>query len=407
MATSKNENLFTLWEKVQAVLNVNDQSHCDLTYANILTNTFSVTKTANDLMEIKLFATYTAKNDDLMSILDELSNIERTISRKILSGMEELGYKVTNHCIDENSIGDQYEDFNPGSEHEFSALMFTFNLSKPALKIALASCADLNKSLKKNPIYYSHAVLAHDEESMVLDLANLKLKNQSCYALRLGNEYLMNDYQKFAMGLAPDFQSAIFTETFEPLIVKKVIFTNIEADVVLSDSSELKIVIDCSTNIGAIKIYDKEDGQSCNILSLTSLEYDFFELSQAQMKKFLTKHLVRGAKITDLSVNKFNHKLELSNNARYKEIHLFVSNPLDSERVVNPMRIVINKKGEISAHTNKGITHPNNAAISEHFKQLINGDVIKDIFSQNRRFAYCTLKNLCKLQNKYNRILFA
>lgn len=407
MANSKNENLFSLWEKVQAVLNIKDQWNCDLTFANILTKDFSVTNTASDLMEIKLFAIYTAKNDDIMGILNELSKIERANGRKLSSGMEELGYKVTSHRIDKNAIQDQYNNFEYGCEHEFSALMFTFNLSKQALKIALSSCAEQNKSLKNNHLYYSHAVLTHDDESMVLDLANLKINNQSQYALRLGNDYLKKDYYKFAMGLSPDFVDTIFTETSEPIVAKKTIFTDIEADIVLSDDSKLKIGIDCSTNIGHISIYDADGNKCYKVLSLNTLESDFFELTSIQMKKFLTKHLVRGAKITNLEASKFSHKLALSNNARYKEIHLFVSNPLGGERVINPMRIVINKKGEISAYTNKGTVHPNSDAISEHFKKLINGDVIKDIFSQNRRFAYYTLKDLCKLQNKYNRILFA
>lgn len=408
MACTKNENLFTLWEQVKTILNAKDEWNCDLTYANILSNAFCPSATINDLMEIKLFSVYTAKNDDLDGISAELSKVERSISLKISRAMEALGFKTTHHKIDLNALKAQYEDFEHGCEHDFSNLMFTFTLSKQALKSALSACNEKNKSLKKAPLYISHATFKNEDDVMVLDLANLKLENQSQYALRLGNEHLSNDYHKLAMGLAPNFSTPIFTETFEVLQAKKTIYTNIEGEILLSDGKQLKLKIDCSTHSGGIHIQDNDGNRGYGVLSYTSLNSDFFELPPAQMKKFLTKHLVRGAKITDLTVSKFNHKLALSNNAKYKEIHLFIDNPLIKfDHAINPMRIVINKKGEVQAYTNNGTKHPEALAISQLCAEKLDPELLKDIFCQNRRFAYLMLGKQFSLTNRKNRILFS
>lgn len=389
MSNTQNEVLFHFFDKVRTNLKLEETNRSEI-MSNISDIRFAPKNIVKELLEVKVFVSYLAKNDDMRSVWMALAETTDKAIQKCCKGMAELGYTFQDYPLREESVYQKYQNFKRGSEFSFREHILTFHLSKKALIAALKKCDEELTQLKKSPSYFSQAVITsmYDKDEVIDFFTPSTVCNEIS---NTAGDFPIRKFEHLAMGDTMG-KRVKYTTTAEPVVIQRPIFMKISASISHEDQ-DFTLSIDCRDHIGRIEVKNAK-GCPVKILLLDRVNNSFFGLTKAQMKSFLVKHLIRGAKITEFTALKTKYKHAMSNHAKYTQIQYLTDyfSPEDFSRV--PVCIKISKTGEIETLVLNDLSDQPSAELAKEVAKRFTQDDFKDLFSNNRLFAFERLSTI-------------
>ena len=237
-----------------------------------------------------------------------------------------------------------------------------------------------------------------------IDLVKLKTVGCLPHTISFVKCVLNESFDELSIGVNPISTITQFNEVETPQVAKAIVHTHIGGVVSVGDI-KYTLEVDLTAISPKIIIRDSNENLVSNIAKSNQLPEAFLDFNKSQMRSIICKRLVEGAELSEYRIYKFSHKLHLSNFARYKQITLILDNPNPGD-IHNPIVVIISRNGGIQVLNKFGEVHMDSQIIAKHFTNEIDEILLKDLFSNNRKFALSILKSLFSLNKRHCKVLF-